>query len=767
MAQEKAIKILHVDDDIFEQELVSINLNRLADDLKFEWADSGPTALEKLQELSFDLIISDYQMPEMTGLEFLVEMKNRGYDIPLIFITGQGNEKLAAEAFRAGAFDYFTKEESFAHYDRLLNSIRRAHGIYTNNREYRLAEENYRKLYENAIAGVFQTTLQGKLVRCNKAFKKMLGYAPSDDIRGIDVKQWYKDKSKRIDYVEEITRLGKINNFELSFRSRYGKDVWLLNNAVLLDNGIIQGTVIDITDRKLAEVSLERSEDKLKQLVDFFPVSVQIYDLEGTLLNANKAWGELWQSEEYKSNFGVYNILKDPQLQDSSLRSAFLEACRGKTVDMAPFVYDPSLSNLPGPKRTLLCRLYPLNTKSGNIENIVIAAQILDRPESEKSGDERKQKEKSRERSAEVSRCSVCVHENGPVPGNTPCDMVINNTADIIFIKNSEGTYLRVNDALLKLLNLRKSEIVGKKDDALFDEKTIKEITEDDHQVLHGQKTENYRSLNIMGRDIKMHVIKTPYFDNKGNIAGILGVGRDVTQTIRQKEQLEKMNDLLQASYNELESFSYSLTHDLQAPIRHIESYTRLLKEDPSLIDTKKGSGFLENILASSSKMADIVDGMMALAGINSAEISKKELNLSVLAESILNEAESRLSREIHYSIEKDIRVLVDAKLIRIVLENLIDNAIKYSNRDKYISIEIAGFQDGNNKGFYIRDNGIGFSDPENRMFQPFQRLVSGSDYKGKGIGLATVLRIIKKHQGQIWAESKPGHGSTFYIVLP
>lgn len=110
--------------------------------------------------------------------------------------------------------------------------------------------KKYKKLYENNIAGVFQSSLNGEMLECNSAFKTILGYRPDDNLFGFDVKQWYKDPSQRERYIEEIVTNGLVNNFELHLKSNNGNDVWLLNNAALLGGHIIQGTVIDITKRK-------------------------------------------------------------------------------------------------------------------------------------------------------------------------------------------------------------------------------------------------------------------------------------------------------------------------------------------------------------------------------------------------------------------------------------------------------------------------------------------------------------------------------------
>ena len=156
------IRILHVEDDESDHQLVELNLIRLTNDLKFNWANSGNKALKLLQEKEYDCILSDYQMPGLDGLEFLKIVREKKIDLPFIFLTGQGNEQIAAEALRAGADDYFSKEIGIAHYERLINSIKR-HFEAKAHRDERMSaekalkesEQRYRTLFEAAGDAIF------------------------------------------------------------------------------------------------------------------------------------------------------------------------------------------------------------------------------------------------------------------------------------------------------------------------------------------------------------------------------------------------------------------------------------------------------------------------------------------------------------------------------------------------------------------------------------------------------------------------------------
>lgn len=764
------LRILHIDDDIFEQELVAINLTRLADDLVIEWSESAVLALEKLEEEEYDLIISDYQMPEMNGLEFLGRIRQLGYDIPLIFVTGQGNEKLAAESFREGASDYFTKEESFAHYDRLLNSIRRVATASIHNREFKLTERKYKKLYEDNIAGVFQTSVEGEMLECNKAFKKILGYDENLDLFGFKVADWYWDNSHRSDFLNKIMLHGRVNNYELHLINNKGEDVWLLNNAVLLAKRIIQGTVVDITQRKLAELAIERSEEQLRRLVELFPTAIQIHALDGTLINANKAWGELWQADNYQTYFGEYNIYQDSQLAGPGLEQAFEKVKNGETVDTKAFTYDPAISNIKGRKRVLKCRLYPLYDKHGEVESIVISS--IDETQN------CQENTISRELPPEAKEKNPLISDNYPAPTETLsadyynksiCSAIMNNTADIIFAKDSSGKYISVNKALLSAFNITSEEIIGEKDDKLFGEETKSAISAGDARVLKGETIAKTNNFRIGNTDRLMHVIKTPFFDGDGKIAGIVGVSRDVSESYQKEIKLEEMNKLLVQANKELEAFSYSVSHDLKAPIRHIEAYAGVLLEEDGNRDTITTRKYLENIYKSSRRMKEIVDGMLILAGISEAKMEVEVVDFSQLCREVMEELFSRQNQgKVRFMIADNLEVMADRSLLKIAMENLLGNAVKYSQNVEMPFIEVgSSFKDGV-EVFFIKDNGEGFDNSLNKeIFHPFRRFYRGKDISGTGVGLATVDRVFKKHNGSIRAESAPGQGAIFYLTLP
>lgn len=234
------------------------------------------------------------------------------------------------------------------------------------------------------------------------------------------------------------------------------------------------------------------------------------------------------------------------------------------------------------------------------------------------------------------------------------------------------------------------------------------------------------------------------------------------------EEQVAIRTHELQNSLKELETFSYSVSHDLRAPLRAINGYSQILIDDYTDSLGETGIRYLGKIKYGSEKMSLLIDSLLRLSRISRQSMQLECINLSRICENIFrNNYEVERNKKFRLTIQSDIYASCDARLIRIALENLIDNAIKYSAREASPEIVI-GIEDvDGTDAFYIKDNGVGF-DPQfmDVIFQPFQRL-HDSGFSGTGIGLATVQRVINRHGGKIWAESRPQHGASFYFVLP
>jgi len=218
----------------------------------------------------------------------------------------------------------------------------------------------------------------------------------------------------------------------------------------------------------------------------------------------------------------------------------------------------------------------------------------------------------------------------------------------------------------------------------------------------------------------------------------------------------------------ELESFSYSVSHDLRSPLRAINGYSQLLKEELNENLSAKEISFLDKIISSTRHMSNLIDDLLALSRVSRKDFETKKFNISNLVQSCIDqfsEADPRKNLEI--VVERDLMSDGDPDLMSIAIENLVSNAWKYTSKNSHTKIEFGALMKSSSTTYYIKDNGIGFDMKySDKLFKAFHRLHKADDYEGTGIGLATVSRIIDRHKGKIWAKSKIGKGTTFYFQL-
>jgi two-component system sensor histidine kinase/response regulator len=218
----------------------------------------------------------------------------------------------------------------------------------------------------------------------------------------------------------------------------------------------------------------------------------------------------------------------------------------------------------------------------------------------------------------------------------------------------------------------------------------------------------------------------------------------------------------------ELEAFNYSVSHDLRAPLRPLDGFSQALLEECGDKLDEKSRGYLNRIRAAAQRMGELIDDLLRLSRISSAQMRVQMVDLSAIAESIVAELrKGEPTRDVHFIGAPNVIALCDSGLLRIVLENLLRNAWKFSSKKVTSRIEFGRTEEKNRTVYFVRDDGAGF-DPEyaKRLFQPFQRLHSSSEFDGTGIGLAIVNRIVSHHNGTMWAQAKPGEGATFFFTL-
>lgn len=290
---------------------------------------------------------------------------------------------------------------------------------------------------------------------------------------------------------------------------------------------------------------------------------------------------------------------------------------------------------------------------------------------------------------------------------------------------------------------------------------------------------EEYRFLHTDGTVTWVSGQAVPHKDDQENLIGYIGIIYDITERRNAEEAIRKLNEELERRVEErtaqlktvnqeLEAFSYSVSHDLRTPLQIIDGYSSVLHDDFVSSPDTKGLEDIQRIRNAVKKMAALIDDLLKLSRISRAEISRFPVNLTELAEALIPDITCQEpDRKIQWEIEKDLRANCDSKLIQIVLTNLFCNAVKFTRHQPHPIIEFKKTTGDGETVFWVRDNGAGFDTQyAYKLFNAFERLHKTSEFEGSGIGLATVRRIIQKHGGRVWAEGAVNRGATFYFTL-
>ena len=267
----------------------------------------------------------------------------------------------------------------------------------------------------------------------------------------------------------------------------------------------------------------------------------------------------------------------------------------------------------------------------------------------------------------------------------------------------------------------------------------------------------------------------TAVHDSAGKLIGFLKIAKDITAKRDAEDQIQKLNSELTQRVEELgtvnrelESFSYSVSHDLRAPLRHVDGFARILKEEYSPTLPEDAIRYLDRILEAATHMGQLIDDLLNLARIGRREMKREGVRIANVVKQAIAELPSEAQeRHIEWRIEPLPEMNCDAGLLKLVFSNLLSNAVKFTRKQPIAVIEIGARMTGGVATIFVRDNGVGF-DPRyaDKLFGVFQRLHRHEDFEGTGVGLATVQRIIRRHGGEIWAESQVNSGTTFSFTL-
>jgi PAS domain S-box-containing protein len=360
---------------------------------------------------------------------------------------------------------------------------------------------------------------------------------------------------------------------------------------------------------------------------------------------------------------------------------------------------------------------------------------------------------------------------------------IVESSDDAIIGKDLHSIITSWNRGAEKVFGYTASEMVGTSIMRLI---PADRQDEEEHilkKIRRGESLERFEThwQTKDGRLINISVTISPIKDATGKVIGVSKVARDISDLKAVEKKIRQLNaeleqrvvertKQLQAANKELESFSYSVSHDLRSPLRHVMAFVEMLRQDAGPSLSEQSLGHLGMISKSAKQMGDLIDDLLALSHIGQAEMQKKEVELDQLVQEVVGDFQAETKkRNVTWELHPLPAVRADRALLRQALVNLISNAVKFTSTRAEPKIEIGCAPSGDGERVIcIRDNGVGF-DPHyaGKLFGVFQRLHNREDFEGTGIGLANVQRIIDRHGGRTWAEGVVDGGASFYFSIP
>jgi PAS domain S-box-containing protein len=352
---------------------------------------------------------------------------------------------------------------------------------------------------------------------------------------------------------------------------------------------------------------------------------------------------------------------------------------------------------------------------------------------------------------------------------------IVSSSDDAIVGKTVGGVITSWNPAAERMYGYLAEEIIGQPITALCPADRIGEIQKVLGLVVRGESVTHFETVRRRkdGSTFPVSVTVSPIRDEHGRLIGASSIARDITEQeqLRAAAELARRADILEGANRNLDSFTYSISHDLRAPLHALSGFSGILLEDYGDVLGEDGRDYAERIQSASARLAQLIDGLLDLSHLTRAELHPRTVDLGAEIARIAEDLQrAEPDRRVQFTIQRPVPAQADPTLIRTVLENLVGNAWKFTSHQADALIEF-GTTPAEDASLccYVRDNGAGFDAAyAGKLFIPFQRLHTMSEFPGTGtgVGLASVRQIVERHGGQVRAEGVVGEGATFYFTL-
>ena len=630
----------------------------------------------------------------------------------------------------------------------------RAEQKITSTQSLKDSEVRYRRLFEAAQDGILILDAQtGMIDDVNPYLIDMLGYSHAEFVKK---KLWevgaFKDvDSSKLEF-KVLQENGYVRYENLPLRARGGQliQVEFVSNVYLAgDKIVIQCNIRDITNHRLAEAALLMSENQYRNLFENMLEGLaycKIILAEGhpqdfIYLDVNTAFGTLTGLKDVvgkKASDVIPGIREsDPELIARYGRVALT----GESERFETYV-------------EALKMWFFISVYSPQKEYFVAIFDVIT---------DRKRAEEELRRADEELEIQVQQRTAALSQSNMLLQTMLDNMPDQIYFKDRESRFIKNSRSQSVALGLSDpSQAVGKTDFDFFSH-AGRSYAEEQEIIRSGKPLVGFEELVIWpdGHETWVSTTKVPLRDQEDNIIGTVGISRDITDRKRKDEALQKSRD-------ELEAFSYSVSHDLRAPLRGIDGWSLALLEDYGDLLDKRGQEYIQRVRSETQHMGELIDDLLQLSRITRTELHTERIDLSTIARSIIARLqESEPQRQVEFVVQNDLIAKGDAHLMEVALTNLLGNAFKFTGKSPHPRIDFGMMNMENQRVFFVRDNGAGFDMAyAKKLFGAFQRMHKASEFPGTGIGLATVQRIINHHGGRVWAESAVNLGATFFFTL-